>query len=241
MKDFRKTLYKRYVSTLKRDQLHRNEQHVTEFFRIYQHRFYPLLASCSSRDPILELGCGPGYFLEFLRAKGFTDAEGIDISTEQIRIATSQKLNASVQDAHKFLARKRNTYAAIVAIDFIEHFSKEELFALFPLIHKSLRQDSLFILQTPNGQGLFPGQVIYGDLTHLTIFAEDSLRQILQMNGFTNIQFKETAPIPDTLDGKFNLALWKSVRAMIRLVRQIEAKNSSRLLTENMVAWCTKT
>ncbi|MBI4430042.1 MAG: class I SAM-dependent methyltransferase [Ignavibacteriales bacterium] len=240
MKDFRKTLYERYVSTLKSDQLHRDEGRVAEFFRTYQHRFLPLLARCSAQDPILELGCGPGYFLELLRSKGFTNAEGIDISPEQIRIAVSQNLNASVMDAIEFLPRKRGAYAAIVAIDFIEHFSKDELLRLLPLVFRALKKNGLFIVQTPNGQGLFPGQVIFGDLTHVTIFAEDSLRQILEMNGFANIQFKETAPIPDTLDGKLNSVLWKVVRVLIRLVRQIEAKNSSRLWTENMIAWCSK-
>jgi len=240
MKDFRKTLYGRYVSTLKSEQLQRNEARVAEFHRIYQHRFFPLLEGCSLQDPVLELGCGPGYFLEFLRDQGFTQAEGIDISPEQIQIAKSQNLKVSVADARKFLSRKKLAYNAIVAIDFIEHFSKEELLTLFPLICKALKQRGILILQTPNGQGLFPGQVIYGDLTHMTIFAEDSLRQILEMNGFATIRFKETPPIPDSLDGMFNLALWKIIRAGTRLVRQIEAKNSSRLWTENMIAWCTK-
>ena len=240
MKDFRKVLYARYVSTLKSEQLHRDERRVNEFFRSYRHRFLPLLNDVPAEDPILELGCGPGYLMEFLRREGFKNIEGIDISQEQVRIAKTQGLKAAVADAFKFLSRKRQSYSVIISIDFIEHFSKEELLKLLPLVNKALKKNGVFIVQTPNGQGLFPGQVIFGDLTHLTIFAEDSLRQILELSGFTNVQFKETVPIPDTLDGKVNFVLWKSIRAVIRLVRQIEAKNSSRLWTENMIAWGKK-
>ena len=240
MADFRKVLYSRYVSTLKSAQLERNIQRIQQFFRTYKHRFLPLLENTSPGDRILELGCGPGYLLEFLRDQGFKNIEGIDISAEQVQIAAKQGLHVSVADVFSFLSRKRNAYDVIFAIDFVEHFSKSELLSLLPRVHKALKHNGLFIIQTPNGQGLFPGQVIYGDLTHLTIFAEDSLRQMLHMTGFENIRFKETDPVPDSFGGKVNSFLWKITRAVVRIVRQIEAHNSSKLWTENMIAWCRK-
>jgi hypothetical protein len=48
--------------------------------------------------------------------------------------------------------------------------SREELMRLLRRMRSALRVDRILILQTPNGQGLFPGRVICRDLTHLTIF-----------------------------------------------------------------------
>ena len=124
--------------------------------------------------------------------------------------------------------------------DFVEHFTKQELLKLFPLIFRSLRKGGLFLVQTPNGEGLYPGQVIYGDLTHLTIFAQDSLEHILTLAGFRNMNFAETGPVPDTWEGKLRTFLWSIIRGVIRIIRQIEAKNSSRLWTESFICWCEK-
>lgn len=240
MNDFRKALYERYVSTLKRGQLTRDRNRVSQFFRNYRHRFLHLLSDTGREEPLLELGCGPGYLLEFLRDQGFTNARGIDISAEQIKLAAAEGLNAEVADVFSFLRRKRNAYQVMFAIDFLEHFTKHELLELFPLIQRALRKGGLLIVQTPNGQGLFPGQVIYGDLTHSTILAEDSLRQLLLLHGFDGIQFRETHPLPESFGGRVNLVLWKIIRAAVRIVRQIEANNASKIWTENMIAWARK-
>lgn len=240
VQDFRKELYRRYVTSLKTSQIIRDERKVKELWIAYQYRYLPHLTELSHETPILELGCGPGYFLEFLQNRNFQNAEGIDISEEQVKITASRGLRAYLSDAFEYLDSKKEWYGAITAIDFIEHFTKEELLALFPKIHQALKPGGLLIIQTPNGQGLFPGQVIYGDLTHITIFSEDSLRQLLRLYGFCEIRFYETAPVPYGLDGKIRSASWKLVKHIIRLVRQIEAKNLSKLWTENLICVCKK-
>jgi 2-polyprenyl-3-methyl-5-hydroxy-6-metoxy-1,4-benzoquinol methylase len=240
VEDIRIKLYDHYVSKFKTNQNQRDERHVRAYSSWCRFKYLPILREINHDDPILELGCGPGYFLEFLTSQGFTNSHGIDISKEQIELAASRGLSANVADVFKFLSNQQERYAAIVALDFIEHFTKQELITLFPLINKNLRKNGVFLVQTPNGQGLFPGQVIYGDLTHSTIFSEDSLSHILCFTGFKNIHFSETGPAPDNLEGKVRTVLWKIIRAIIRIIRQIEAKNCSKLWTESFICWCSK-
>lgn len=235
MNDIRSRLYRHYVSRFKTDELHRDERWLESYWSWCDHKYLPFLRTVPKDQPLLELGCGPGYILEFLKSRNYSGAEGIDISREQVKLARARGNRASVADAFKFLRGAKNRYAAIIAIDFVEHFTKQELLRLFPLIFESLQRGGLLLIQTPNGQGLFPGQVIYGDLTHLTIFAQDSLRHILSLAGFQNIRFAETGPAPDTFEGKLRTFLWKVIRAGIRIVRQIEAKNSSKLWTESFI------
>src|SRR5262245_13422925 len=44
--------------------------------------------------PILDIGCGSGQFLYFLRDRGFGQAAGIDLDGDQVEVARSLGLNA---------------------------------------------------------------------------------------------------------------------------------------------------
>ena len=117
---------------------------------------------------------------------------------------------------------------------------QRELFRLFPKIHAALKPGGRLILQTPNGQGLFPHQVIYGDLTHVCVFTPASLAQLLICTGFERIEVRETGPIGKTWKGKVRVALWHILKRMANVCRRIEAAKSQEIWTENMLCCCFK-
>ena len=235
MPDFRKPLYQRYVSGFKTE---RNEQLSESALVWYKYKYLPLLSGVKPNDAILDLGCGNGNLMQFFQRNGFINVKGIDISPEQINIAVSRGLDTYVADVFDFLPPREETFDVIFAIDVIEHFNKEEIISLFPIIHRSLKEGGRLILQTPNGQGLFPQQVIYGDFTHLTIFTPDSLRHILKIAGFDNIRFFETGPIPKKIKGVIRWILWRIVKGIANIFRKIEAGKTQEIWTENMICSC---
>ncbi len=240
MSDFRKELYRRYITTFKTVQPQIDDSALQSYWAWCEHKYLPLLDGLDRNDSILELGCGPGYMMQFLKRHGFSKVEGIDISEEQIRIATSRGLNAKVADAFEYLQSSERTFNAIIAIDFVEHFTKEELIRLFPSIHRALKEGGMLIIQTVNGQGIFPHQVIYGDLTHLTIFTPASLGQILRFAGFDEIKFQETGPVPENIKDKIRVILWKLIKLVANTVRRIEAGKTQEVWTENIICCCRK-
>ena len=66
------------------------------------------------------------------------------------------------------------------------------------------------LVQTANGAGLFPAQVIYGDLTHMTIFTPHSLAQLLRASGFVDLAFTDIPRIP-LYQPYVNVAMQKNV------------------------------
>lgn len=208
-------------------------------FRWYDHKILPILKE-SKEVKILELGCGPGHFLVYLREKGYQNTKGIDISEEQIRIAKGYGVDASVADVFDYLYQEGGKYDIVAAFDFLEHFSKKELVELLSQINNLLNPGGLFIIQTPNGMGLFPGQVIYGDLTHTTILNPHSLEQILVVNNFTQIQFYESGPVPSGLKGCFKVVLWNIIRQTVKIIRKIETGKNQNIWSENMICCCKK-
>jgi len=240
MSDFRKTFYDRYRSTFK-DAEARDDDWSDEAFRRWcEHKYLPLLQGVPRELPLLELGCGSGRLLEFFQRQGFLNVQGMDISKEQIEQAKMRRLNVEVADVFEFLGSKENLYGAIVAVDFVEHFTKEELLRLVPAIYRALREGGVFILQTPNGQGLFPHPVIYGDLTHESILTPTSLGQLLRPAGFQEIQFSETGPVAKNLRGAARVFLWKGIKLLANLVRVIETGRGQDVWTANVICRCRK-
>jgi 2-polyprenyl-3-methyl-5-hydroxy-6-metoxy-1,4-benzoquinol methylase len=242
MEDFRLELYQKYVSRFKGSYREKDESQKHSYYLWCQEKYLTHFTNINLSDRILEIGCGDGKFLEFLKQKGYENVIGIDISDEQVNLAKEKGLNAVRADVFEFLSKNENTFDAIVAIDTVEHFTKSEVLLLFQSIEKSLKENGLLLLQTPNGEGLFPGQVIYGDLTHLCIFTENSLRQVLSLYGFHNIAVYETSPLPIGLSGKMRLVIWSIIKSTLNFIRTIEGGKGKkiRFWTENIIAVCRK-
>jgi SAM-dependent methyltransferase len=237
---FRTVLYSRYVSAFKGDAAVREGAALASYRNWWWYRLGPLLAELPRDARILELGCGAGTLLELLRDRGFTRVEGVDVSAEQIALAVARGVSAQVADARELLASNPGVYAAILACDFIEHFDRDELLELTATIHRALAPRGRLILHTPNGEGLMSGQVIFGDLTHLTIFTPSSLEQLLRVTGFTDFAFSESGPAPLGLRGRLRVLAWRLVRGVANLVRRVETGEQRTLWTETMFCSCRK-
>ena len=232
-------LYERYVSTFKGRAERSVERDLAGFFAWCDHKYAPLLADVPRDASILELGCGPGHMMTYLRDKGFGNVEGIDISAEQVEIAARAGLRAAVADVFAHLDGRRR-WNVLLALDFVEHFGKDELMRLVPAMRDALEPGGILILQTPNGAGLFPHQIVYGDLTHMTIFTPESLRQLLRLHGLGEFRFAETGPAPKDLRGRLRLAAWRCIRGAANLVRAVETGKTQEIWTENLICRCRR-
>jgi len=178
--------------------------------------------------------------LTYLLGQGFVNVMGIDISDEQIDIARRAGLPAQTEDAFAFLENTSQMFDAIIAIDFLEHFTKLEARNLMLLAASRMHAGGVLITQTPNGACLMPGQVIYGDLTHCTIYTDQSLRQLMLHSGFDNCRFYEAGPVPNSFAGRIRVALWHLLRLVANLIRTIEAGKCQSVWTENMICIARK-
>lgn len=238
--DYRKRLYDTYVSSFKGEDSSRAQTASSSYFQWADHKLIPLLKGLGSEARILDLGCGNGAFLKLLKQKGYPRVCGVDISEEQVRIAVDTGCDAVVADVFDYLAERKDQFDAVVGLDFIEHFQKDELMTLVPLMHDALKPGGRLILQTPNGQGLFPHSIIYGDMTHSTIFTPGSLKHLLQQAGFGEFAFEETGPVPKNLKGRVRQWLWRLIRFHANLIRQIETGKKQDIWTENMICCCRR-
>jgi cyclopropane fatty-acyl-phospholipid synthase-like methyltransferase len=238
--DFRIRFYDSYVSGFNTHNAELSERDHRDFAAWASARYLPSIEHLAKDAKILELGSGHGRMLHFLKSQGFTNALGIDLSDEQVRIARAAGLLAEVADMTVFLETKHALYDAIILLDVVEHFSRNELLDLFGMMQKALKPAGTLLIQTANGEGLFPNHIVYGDLTHMTIFNPSSMEQLLRVTGFSEIHFSESAPLASGLKGIARSIAWKMIRLVLNIVRKIESGKTQKVWTENFICSARK-
>jgi len=236
----RDLLYSRYVSAFKAEQGGAGHDLPPSRRAWLKRRVLPLLMQLPRTARICELGCGDGGFLGFLRESGFDDVHGVDWSAEQAALAQARGLDVSVGDLFDVLVAAHEAFDVVVAIDVIEHLSHEQLLRFGPLLMQALRPGGILLLQTPNGEGLFSGHVIHGDLTHCTIFNDSSIKQYLRAFGFEDIQVVETGPVPYGLRGMSRWMLWNIFRFVGQAAVAVESGRVPRVLTQEFLCTARK-
>jgi len=231
MNDYRSIIYKTYNIKFNKVIANISLTDIESMHKHYSVKVLPYLKKFNKEIKILELGCGAGYLLDYLKLNGFTNLCGIDISAEQLELAREKKLNVFEYDVTEFLQQNNKQWDVIFAFDFIEHFTKDELLKMTSLINKSLAEDGILFIRTPNGEGLFPNGIIYGDLTHQTIFNSNSLAQLLSVSGFSSFIFFENAPVNKNIKGVVRFALWKIIKLFLNIIKIVEVGNPQKIWT----------
>lgn len=173
----------------------------------------------SRSDPVLDIGCGSGKLLYLLRRLGYSNLTGIDLSPEQIRIASQWLRDAVIieGDAREFLTGSVDRYGLICAFDVIEHFRKEEVLPFLELVYQALKPGGRFILQTPNAESPNVGSVAYADFSHEWFFTPEGLEHVLRLAGFSGFQARESGPHIHGVKSLVRFGLWRLIRLFLAL------------------------
>ena len=186
--------------------------------------------------PILDVGCGWGGFLMFLKSQGYSNLSGIDSSHQQIEIAQKLGLNNVVGgDVFEALSKHQNYYACISAFNVLEHLDKDQVLPFLRSAKSALRDDGCLLLELPNANSIFGGRTRYWDFTHELSFTPTSLLQILRVVGFTNIQFRERSPVVHGIKSYIRSILWQIIRQILSFYLVVEQGNSGcKIFTQDM-------
>ena len=87
---------------------------------------------------ILDLGCGYGTFLNALRSLGYKNLYGVEIGKEQSEFLKDKGFKIYQLDILDFLKTSNQTFDCITLFDVLEHFKKDEIVAMIPLLKSRL-------------------------------------------------------------------------------------------------------
>lgn len=132
----------------------------------------------SPRAMVLDLGCGPGNLLDFLRPHG--EPFGSDFSTDALRFCRGRGYGRIFRADFHTLPIRSESFDLVTAIDVLEHLADDRK-AIVEL-HRIMRPGGLLIVSVPAFQFLWGDHdTIYG---HHRRYTTGEVRERLEAAGF---------------------------------------------------------
>lgn len=198
----------------------------------------------SNRDTtILDLGCGSGAYLYFLKGLNYSDLSGVDVSIEQVALAHKLGLDTVICDSIESYLQSQpdSSIDVVLLMDVIEHMERQALFDLLDQVIRVLRPSGRCLLHIPNAEGIFGMRIRFGDITHELAFTPNSMSQILSLIGFEDIQCFEDKPLLYSVKGSLRRIIWEVGTLLPRLLLIAETGQTRFVLSQNMLVSAIKT
>ena len=146
-----------------------------------------LLRELPEGSRILDLGCGTGFMLFWLRQHPGIVPVGVDSCDGQIEIARKALPDIEVhcEGGLEFLRKNPEAFAGIFCTDVLEHLPEMDLCLEWAeAAWSALRPGGFFLCRTPNAANLTAAFGLYGNVTHYRAFTDLSLSETLEAAGF---------------------------------------------------------
>jgi 2-polyprenyl-3-methyl-5-hydroxy-6-metoxy-1,4-benzoquinol methylase len=238
VRDYRQVLYDAYV--VASPEYYRRLADPVAFEtlrRFYRSTHGPWLPR-DRKARILEVGCGSGQFCYFLQKEGYAHFEGIDASPQMLDVCRAMGVpNVRHGEALAYLAANPGAFDAIVANDFIEHLTKNEILDFLAHARTALRSGGRLVMKTPNAGCVFGARDRYVDFTHEVAFTAESAQQVLIASGFGPVRvLPVVGAAPRGLRSWGRFLVWTlMLRPLFALMARVMIGPGPHILTINLL------
>ena len=149
---------------------------------------------------ILDLGCGPGYFLDEMKIRGYTNVTGVTLSPGDIKNCEDKGHTIKKYDL-SFLPQKDGYYDESVDFIFLRHALEHSPYPIFSLMeyNRVLKQGGKIYIEVPAPDC---DRKHEHNLNHYSILGEQQLAALLirtgfNINLFNTLSFDLSVPGPD--------------------------------------------
>lgn len=151
---------------------------------------YSGLLPLNKNAAILDMGCGMGQFVRYLRKNGYTNVVGVDIGREAIDYCKVAGIDNvfKIDSPIDFLTGNTVKFDFIILKSVIAHLPRQELISILSVMRNSLKEGGKLVVETFNASSWTGSFMRYNDFTHRNAFTENSLKAVLLMAGFTKVK-----------------------------------------------------
>ena len=147
---------------------------------------------------ILDLGCGPGYFLDLMKDRGYTDLTGVTLSPGDIKICEDKGHKIAKYD-FSFLPQRDGYYDESIDFIFLRQALEHSPYPIFTLMeyNRVLKQSSKIYIEVPAVNQ--PRRHEWNN-NHYSVLGNEQLAALLNRTGFSvntfdNFQFELNVPL----------------------------------------------
>lgn len=217
-----------------------------ELYRRYFRANYLRFLPNDRATPVLDIGCGLGHCLYFLKMEGFTNRTAVDMCEEALEQCIARDLvtreRAVYADAGTYLLTQEEVFGAIIMNDVIEHIEKESIVPLLALVKRALRPGGVLIVKTFNAANPILGSSSrYLDFTHTVGFTEESLRFVCVSAGFSNVAiYPQDIWVCNPVVNAVGRVVHWFMGKMLRLLFLAYGRRTTRVFSKDLIAVARK-
>ena len=137
---------------------------------------------------ILDLGCGPGYFLDEMKSRGYTDLTGVTLSPGDIKICEDKGHTIKKYDL-TFIPQSEGYYDESVDFIFLRHALEHSPYPIFSLMeyNRILKQFGKIYIEVPQPDC---DRKHEENLNHYSILGQNQLAALIVRTGFNIDRFE---------------------------------------------------
>ena len=173
------------------------------------------------RQPVLDIGCGRGEFLDACKAAGI-DARGFDINERSVADLQKRGLDVTLAGVPEcFEGIRHGSIGSVLTMHVVEHLPVEHLFALFAQAARVLRPGGLFMIETPNAESIaMSASDFWRDPTHLAPRHPAALTLLAREHGFSIEEVRAIHPLPAGNEIEYSPEDSESVRRAVEIINE---------------------
>ena len=158
-----------------------------------QYQVYMPLLPAIPGSRVLDIGCGAGEFLNFLRRNG-VPAMGIDLDAHEVERANERGLTAVHAEATQYLTNCEEKFAAITLFQVIEHVPPALIRPLIEACVGALAPGGALLIETVNMRNPNAVNGFYTDPTHQIPLSDNYMSFVFQWNQLEKVDLIYTLP-----------------------------------------------
>jgi SAM-dependent methyltransferase len=161
-------------------------------------RYQELAEVFAGREPVLDIGCGRGEFLELLQANGVA-ATGVEIDPTLVAEGRAGGLEIASGDGVVHLASLAdNSLGGVAMIQVIEHLTRQQVVDVVAIAGQKVRPGGVVVVETVNPQSLYTfAHSFYVDPTHSTPVHPAYLKFVFEQAGWGPVHLRWRTPPPE--------------------------------------------
>jgi SAM-dependent methyltransferase len=165
---------------------------------------------------VLDIPCGHGNLLYFLKQAGYRQVRGYDLEPERVAVAHELGLPAEQGDAWEVLREQRGA-ALVACLDFLEHLDPGRVPEFLALCREALRPGGRFVARLPFTDSILGAHDLFNDVTHKWAANSSVVLELVQQAGFESVEIRDERPVPYKLVNWGRLAAFHVCKAATNL------------------------
>ena len=148
-------------------------------------------------EPVLDLGCGRGEFLELMKEIG-KDAYGVEMNQYEVEQIAEKGLKVVRQDMLTHLQQLQpRSIGSVFCAQVVEHITPEQVYQMLSRLHVVMRPGAFLLIETVNPISVFGFHNVYfKDPTHIFPVHPETLAFMMKYAGFQRVEIHPITPVP---------------------------------------------